>query len=275
MSIKLGVWDTIIVYEVFESATQPRPSPFVRLSWSLTTHYRLAWPTYQFLAKCFANSHCQHLRPDRRSKRPRVFPSNPTPAIPRPNHGRPTWLLLHSHRAHELRIHWLPTLMPASSMVSFNAGFVPTCSVANWVPTNPLLLTSVHDDNACITGLKFLVPHSMTSKFITKWRSVALVANELPGPRSSAFTGRAEYIRPTWRMGSPPPGAPAGKSDGISPPQFNMTLGKRPSGSRLELRWDTHLSGDNVWGPIRVNETGETAGLINEIRPDRQPRYKF
>lgn len=264
LDFKLGVWDTIIGYEVFESANNPNFTRSYGYSFEPTTHTGLL-ATYQFcdtlsLSAGIANSFGPTING-------RAF--QPTP----PN-----------SQAESFKTYMASVTFTAPTNAGFLGGSTLSACVINGfnqglfdTTTTQFGANETHyyvggTMNTPVSGLKLgaafddIEVHNAHGEIWSIAGYAAFQATE-----KLSFYGRAEYARQRgdFLLLAPLPEKTMELTATVQYDLWKNVL------SRLELRWDHSLSGQKVWGPIRVNETGTTAGLKNEFELIANVVYKF
>lgn len=265
LDFKLGVWDTIIGYEVFEAGNNPNFTRSYGYTLEPTTHTGLL-ATYQFCELLSANVGIANTFGS--TINGRAF--QPTP----PNSQAESW-----------KTYMASVTLTAPTNSGFLAGSTLTGCIINGynqslfqpVPGGQVGANETHyyfggTMNTPVSGLKFGVAfddvevHNGSGEIWCVGGYAAYQATE-----KLSLYGRAEYVRQRgeWALLAP---LPEKAMEFTATVQYDLWKNVL---SRLELRWDHSLSGQKVWGPIRVNETGETAGLINEVELIANVIYKF
>lgn len=281
IDFKLGVWDTIIGYEVFESPNNPNFTRSYGYTLEPTTHTGLLG-SYQIcdtlsVSAGIANTFGPTING-------RAFEPNP------PNSQAESWktyMASVTFTAPTNAAFLAGSTLSACIINGFNQGLfsLPT-TTAPAVPQVGANETHYYlggTINTPVTGLKFgaafddVEVHNGRGDIWALGTYVAFQATE-----KLSLYGRAEYVRQRgdWALlGSPLP-------DGltVSMPEKAMELTATVQYdlwknvlSRLELRWDRSLSGQKVWGNVHENaaETGVTGGLKNEFVLIANVVYKF
>ena len=275
LDFKLGVWDTIIGYEVFESANNPNFTRSYGYTMEPTTHTGLL-ATYQFCELLSANlGIANSFGPTING---RAF--QPTP----PN-----------SQAESFKTYMASLTFTAPTNGGFLAGSTMSACIINGF--NQGLLDNTTGQfganethyyvgatlNTPVSGLKFgtafdyIDVHNAHGDIYALGAYAAFQATE-----KLSFYGRAEYARQRGEfslLGVQPLGSVEVSSMPEKAMEFTATvqydLWKNVL-SRLELRWDHSLSGQKVWGNVHDNgEGGVSGGLRNEFELIANVVYKF
>jgi len=277
LDFKLGVWDTIIGYEVFESANNPNFTRSYGYTLEPTTHTGLL-ATYQFCEMLSANvGIANSFGPTING---RAFQPNP------PN-----------SQAESFKTYMASLTFTAPTNTGFLAGSTLSACIINGFNQGILDLTSGNFGmnethyyvggtvNTPVSGLKFgtafdyIDVHNSHGDIYSLGGYAAFQATE-----KLSFYGRAEYVRQRGDaaiLGTTPEPGPTGPA--LTMPErameFTATvqydLWKNVL-SRLELRWDRSLSGQKVWGNVHDNgEGGVSGGVKNEFELIANVVYKF
>ena len=264
LDFKLGVWDTIIGYEVFESANDPNFTRSYGYTFEPTTHTGLL-TTYQVSEILSVNLGIANTFGS--TINGRAF--QPTP----PNSQAESW-----------KTYLASFTLTAPTNTGFLAGSTLSACIINGFNQSLFDLTSGQSGanethyyvggtmNTPVSGLKFgtafdyIDVHNAHGDIYSLGAYAAFQATE-----KLSFYGRAEYARQRGDFLLLAP-LPEKTMEFTATMQYDLWKNVL---SRLELRWDHSLSGEKVWGPIRENETGVTAGLRNEFELIANLVYKF
>ena len=264
LDFKLGVWDTIIGYEVFESANDPNFTRSYGYTFEPTTHTGLL-TTYQVSEILSVNLGIANTFGS--TINGRAF--QPTP----PNSQAESW-----------KTYLVSFTLTAPTNTGFLAGSTLSACIINGFNQSLFDLTSGQSGanethyyvggtmNTPVSGLKFgtafdyIDVHNAHGDIYSLGAYAAFQATE-----KLSFYGRAEYARQRGDFLLLAP-LPEKTMEFTATMQYDLWKNVL---SRLELRWDHSLSGEKVWGPIRENETGVTAGLRNEFELIANLVYKF
>lgn len=264
LDFKLGVWDTIIGYEVFESANDPNFTRSYGYTFEPTTHTGLL-TTYQVSEILSVNLGIANTFGS--TINGRAF--QPTP----PNSQAESW-----------KTYLASFTLTAPTNTGFLAGSTLSACIINGFNQSLFDLNSGQSGanethyyvggtmNTPVSGLKFgtafdyIDVHNAHGDIYSLGAYAAFQATE-----KLSFYGRAEYARQRGDFLLLAP-LPEKTMEFTATMQYDLWKNVL---SRLELRWDHSLSGEKVWGPIRENETGVTAGLRNEFELIANLVYKF
>jgi len=247
LDFKLGVWDTIIGYEVFESALNPNFTRSYGYSLEPTTHTGLL-ATYQFCDWLSANAGIANTFGP--TINGRAFQPNP------PNSQAESW-----------KTYMASATFTAPTNCGFIGGSTLTACVINGfnqglfqpVPGGLVGANETHyyvggTMNTPVTGLKCglafddVEVHNGHGEIWCVGAYAAFQATE----KLSVY-GRAEYIRQRgeWALLAPLPDKAIELTATVQYDLWKNVL------SRLEVRWDHSVSGTGVWG--------DNADLKNEV----------
>lgn len=266
LDFKLGVWDTIIGYEVFESPNNPNFTRSYGYSLEPTTHTGLL-ATYQFCELLSANlGIANSFGPTINGRAHDPFGS----------------------QAESWKTYMGSLTLTAPTNSGFLAGSTLTACIINgfnqglFQPTGTQVgANETHyyvggTMNTPVSGLKFgaafddVEVHNGHGEIWSVGGYAAFQATE----KLSVY-GRAEYVRQRgeWALLAPMPEKTMELTATLQYDLWKNVL------SRLELRWDRSLSGEKVWGPITTTTgeagTGVTGGLRNEFVLIANVVYKF
>ncbi len=274
LDFKLGVWDTIIGYEVFESANNPNFTRSYGYTLEPTTHTGLL-ASYQVcdtlsLSAGIANS----FGPTINGRAHDPFGS----------------------QAESFKTYMASATFTAPTNTGFLAGSTLSACIINGFNQGILDRTTATFGmnethyyvggtmNTPVSGLKFgaafdyIDVHNSHGDMYALGGYAAFQATE-----KLSFYGRAEYVR---QRGDAAILGTTTLPDGVtlSMPERAMELTATVQYdlwknvlSRLELRWDRSLSGQKVWGNVHENgeATGLSGGLKNEFELIANVVYKF
>ena len=278
LDFKLGVWDTIIGYEVFESPNNPNFTRSYGYSLEPTTHTGLLG-TYQVcdtlsISAGIANTFGPTING-------RAFAPNPAGQTP-PNTQAESW-----------KTYMASVTLTAPTNSGFLAGSTLSACVINGFNQGLFDQKTFVDSggtiahfganethyyvggtiNTPVSGLKFgaafddVEVHNAHGEIWSVGGYAAFQATE-----KLSLYGRAEYVR---QRGDFVLLAPMPEKTMELTATLQYDLWKNVL-SRLELRWDRSLSGEKVWGPITENEAGgPTGNLRNEFVLIANVVYKF
>src|SRR6267142_1013339 len=265
LDFKLGVWDTIIGYEVFESALDPNFTRSYGYSLEPTTHTGLL-ATYQFCEMLSANVGIANTFGP--TINGRAF--QPTP----PNSQAESWKTYMASVTFTA-----PTncgfiggsTLSACIINGFNQGlFSPTTGQIGANETHYYVGGTM---NTPVSGLKFGVAfddvevHNAHGEIWCVGGDAAFQATE-----KLSIYGRAEYARQRGEFALLAP-MPEKTMELTAMVQYDLWKNVL---SRLEVRWDCSLSGQKVWGDIHDNgEGGVSGGVKNEFVLIANVVYKF
>jgi hypothetical protein len=237
LDFKLGVWDTIIGYEVFESALDPNFTRSYGYSLEPTTHTGLL-ATYQFCEMLSANVGIANTFGP--TINGRAF--EPTP----PNSQAESWKTYMASV-----IFTAPTncgfiggsTLSACIINGFNQGLFSTTTAQ--IGANETHYYVGGTMNTPVSGLKFGVAfddvevHNGSGEIWCVGGYAAFQATE-----KLSIYGRAEYIRQRgeWALLAPLPEKAIELTGTVQYDLWKNVL------SRLEVRWDRSVSGTGVWG---------------------------
>jgi hypothetical protein len=265
LDFKLGVWDTIIGYEVFESALDPNFTRSYGYSLEPTTHTGLL-ATYQFSEMLSANVGIANTFGP--TINGRAFEPNP------PNSQAESW-----------KTYMASATLTAPTNCGFIGGSTLSACIINgfnqglFSPTTGQLgANETHyyvggTMNTPVTGLKFgaafddVEVHNAHGEIWCLAGYAAFQATE-----KLSIYGRAEYARQRGDFALLAP-MPEKTMELTATVQYDLWKNVL---SRLEVRWDHSLSGDKVWGDIHANgEGGVSGGVKNEVVLIANVVYKF
>jgi hypothetical protein len=277
LDFKLGVWDTIIGYEVFESPNNPNFTRSYGYTLEPTTHTGLL-ATYQVCDLISVNA---------------GIANSFGPTINGRAHDP------FGSQAESFKTYMASFTVSAPTNSGFLAGSTLSACVINGFNQGVLdTTTGVFGKNEThyyvggtmntpVSGLKFgaafdyIDIHNSHGDIYSLGGYAAFQATE-----KLSFYGRAEYVRQRGDaaiLGTTPEPGPGGALE-LQMPERAMELTATVQYdlwknvlSRLELRWDRSLSGQKVWG--NVHEDGEgigvSGGVKNEFVLIANVVYKF
>jgi hypothetical protein len=280
LDFKLGVWDTIIGYEVFESANDPNFTRSYGYSFEPTTHTGLL-ATYQVCELLSVNLGIANTFGS--TINGRAF--QPTPPNSQAESFK-TYMASFTVTAPTNSGFLAGSTLSGCIINGFNQGLFDKTTFLNTgnaqFGANETHYYVGGTINTPVSGLKFgtafdyIDVHNAHGDMYSLGVYAAFQATE-----KLSFYGRAEYARQRGDfilLGLNGPGAtelttmPEKAMELTATVQYDLWKNVL---SRLELRWDHSLSGQKVWGPIRENETGVTGGLRNEFELIANLVYKF
>jgi hypothetical protein len=253
LDFKLGVWDTIIGYEVFESGNNPNFTRSYGYSLEPTTHTGLL-ATYQFCELLSASAGIAN-----------TF----GPTINGRAHNAP------NSQAESFKTYMASVTFTAPTNTGFLAGSTLTACVINGFNQalfdNTTTLFGANEThyyaggtmNTPVSGLKFgaaldyIDVHNAHGEIWSVGGYAAFQATE-----KLSFYGRAEYVRQRGDFTLLAP-LPEKAMELTATVQYDLWKNVL---SRLEFRWDHSVSGDGVWG---------TDGLKNQCELIANVVYKF
>lgn len=265
LDFKLGVWDTIIGYEVFESALDPNFTRSYGYSLEPTTHTGLL-ATYQFCEMLSANVGIANTFGP--TINGRAFEPNP------PNSQAESW-----------KTYMASVIFTAPTNCGFIGGSTLSACVINGFNQGLFSTTTAQIGanethyyvggtmNTPVSGLKFGVAfddvevHNASGEIWCVGGYAAFQATE-----KLSIYGRGEYVRQRGEFALLAP-MPEKTMELTATVQYDLWKNVL---SRLEVRWDHSLSGEKVWGDIHGNgEGGVSGGVKNEFVLIANVVYKF
>jgi hypothetical protein len=256
LDFKLGVWDTIIGYEVFESALNPNFTRSYGYSLEPTTHTGLL-ATYQFCEMLSANVGIANTFGP--TINGRAFQPNP------PNAQAESWKTYMASATFTTPTNcgWIGgSTLTACVINGFNQGlFSPTTLQIGANETHYYVGGTM---NTPVSGLKCGIAfddvevHNGHGEIWSLGGYVAFQATE-----KLSIYGRTEYVRQRgdWALLAPMPERAIEFTGTVQYDLWKNVL------SRLELRWDRSISGTGVWG--------DNGNLKNEFALIGNLVYKF